>query len=755
MPERLKIEGWRINEGLVRLILFRVLPGHEVQVGRLIERKCRQAGIRQNSFRVFRLFGSYDLVFIQDHCRLAESDIVKLGTIGGITASTEYVCYKWQGSGRRAKPTFQLGKLSQPLVGLCFLKINPLLTQKHGLVPETGLARFIRTREPSVQMLGTMGWSEIVLVISDKSLAGILRRIGKKYPSLIFQLAGAKHEAFAEKTLTMLGHDLDVSDPNAKKPKKVSIGGELRNGDLEVHFSASCTPRAMASIEAYAQKRFKIEKSDARVTFRLGVRDLDFTVPLDDIGTLNDLLARLDEFRLDNANALIRTHTELQYRVRDTDWPLAKLKPDLRRILLLRLSASEARKLVALGSAGASVATAIYHFNNLIENRLLLDAFSDMTRAVINLKQSALKLKSPLSVAARSILETRLQHLQQAISQRYQGAYLGVEESPWGASFGIQPAGMGIQRILKALELYSTELLLRLGKRWGGFALVGRYRGPTMEHSEDILLVPPGDALDARKHWAMSHEIMHILQHLAPEQFSLASLKATNDEETLSEFEVPGKLLLESMTDIMEFRLSCTLPVQDYLRIVWHYLADGLFELTSRHQLASYVIRSFAVYCDHVFGGSGRPGTVERVEKLFFNDFIKRLEKFGIDISPLRGTDERGQQQLQLTLNAFWDNVYPYLPSIRQRIDALIADRKIHLPDKTRVRRAIRRLKRGEIVAPQDLRHPDAIAWSLVADHTPKAPSETIAWLLSLWHYYQVQKRGPDLSVIRSTKMKG
>jgi len=277
-----ELDQWRISKGLVRLVLFRVLPGHEVQVGRLIERKCLAEGLEKSSFRVFRLFGSYDLVFIQDYCNLGISDIVQLGIIVGITAATEYVCYKWQSCNKGARPVFEMRRLCQPLIGLCFLKINPLLTQKLGLLPELGLAGFIRSNERSVQMLGTMGWSEVILVLSDKSLARILRCIVEKLPRLILKVEQARGETVAEKTLTMLGHDLDVSDPRAQKPKSVSIQRELRNGNLEVHFSASCTPQAMASIETYANEKFKSDQG-ARVKFRFGVRDLDFTVPLQGI----------------------------------------------------------------------------------------------------------------------------------------------------------------------------------------------------------------------------------------------------------------------------------------------------------------------------------------------------------------------------------------------------------------------------------------------------------------------------------------
>jgi hypothetical protein len=46
------LDSWQINADLVRLVLFRVLPGHEVQVGRMIERRCRDADIRRARYRI-------------------------------------------------------------------------------------------------------------------------------------------------------------------------------------------------------------------------------------------------------------------------------------------------------------------------------------------------------------------------------------------------------------------------------------------------------------------------------------------------------------------------------------------------------------------------------------------------------------------------------------------------------------------------------------------------------------------------------
>jgi hypothetical protein len=742
--------SWRISNNLVRLVLLRVLPGREVEIGRLLEKGCRKIGVTPDRFRVFRLFGSYDLAFIQDGCDFRQAELMKLGTIPGVTGSTEYVCYSWMRGSSKSKESFKIARISKPLLGLCFLKINPLLTQKYGLEPEIKCVEHLAQQDKGVQVLGTLGWSEILLVVSDASLKRILERSRSYFPTLT-----GWNKSLAEKTLTILGLSLDVSDPK-KSPMVVPLEPELlRKKSLEVHFSASCAPNAMTRLQKYAAKHFKLETTDARITFRLGARDLDFEIPLKGVRNLNELIARMDEFRANNADVLIRTHTELQYRMEKKRKGASKPAP--RASVMLKISPKEAELLINLGPEGASVLAAVYHFNHLLQNRLLLDTFVDMGRAVTQLRRYALKLarQRRLSIAARWRLATRLQYLQQAVSQRYQSAYVGIEENPWGASFGIQSAGVGVQRILKALEYYALKLLVRLGKEWSGYVVIGRHYRPAMEHFQDILLVPVAEGLDAARHWAFSHEVMHILQHYDPDNFSLASL-ATRSNSVPKEATRSGKLLIEAGADIMEFRLSCTLPLKEYLRIVWSHLQEGLF--INDDQLTSYLIRSFAVYYS-VATKYGQEQASEKETDELFTDFISFIRRCSTvlsrDVSRLRVADERGQQALQLTLQEFKIEVKPHLSLINKRVTELgekISDeaRREEINDN------LNQLEKGWILGPEALGQPDAIAWGIVSrglkkgtkgscEIAPSTARETIAWILSLWHAYHVLKRVPDV----------
>ena len=220
--------GWRISRNLVRLVLFRVLPGRELEVARRIEEQCAESGIDAQHVRLFRLFGAYDLAFIQDNCSLTKSDLAKIGSIEGLTGSTEHVCYSWLRNADQSVGSFDIDRISQPLLGLCFLKINPLLTQRHGLEAEIEAAAHVATQDSNVQVLGTLGWTEMILLIPDKSLLKILERIKSYFTKLrVVSHGGETVEAFSEKTLTMIGHVLGISDPAARERPQVVLESAL------------------------------------------------------------------------------------------------------------------------------------------------------------------------------------------------------------------------------------------------------------------------------------------------------------------------------------------------------------------------------------------------------------------------------------------------------------------------------------------------------------------------------------------------
>jgi hypothetical protein len=743
------LKKWRVGDWATRLILLRVEPGHELAVGRLIEKRCRSVFSKANSFRVFRLFGSYDLLVIQDNANLAASDFVNVGSIPYVTGNTEYICNKWVNPLREEPATFELRQLADPLLAMCFIKINPELTQQYGLVPELSFAGYAPAKLPGVQMLSTFGWAEVVVLISEKSLAQILDAIGTHLPALLFgyRTIPRSRKSFVEKTLTIIGHSLDVSDPSPRiaSRAKVPISG-TDTDDLTITFSVACKPRAAVKLDRSAKRYFQIDSTKSR----LGARDIEFDVPLKGITTLNELLQKLDGFRRENSGALIRTHTVFKYKKARTHKLRGKIS--YRRKFNIVLSPADAKKLSGLGPEGAAIATAIYQFNSLVQNEISSDVYLDLLRFLVALKTETLDRAeaagkgNKLTPTFLRALATKLSQLEIALAQRSQSVYAGLEENP----FGVYPSGVGLQRITKALDAYAISILSRLGRTWNGFVRFG-HRASRMEHFADVLIVPTDISVSASRHWTFTHETMHVLQEIDPHTLSLTRVLRSDrfgnayKGTALQPGSYTWLVVLESMADVLDFALCCSLSLNGYLATIWKFLSGEIFVQQADSQWRMYLWRSFAVISYDCYCRSER-----RVSELFdrtrmlslLKQHTRKFSKW-VDLAPLTTKDERGQDQLTLIYERFLNDLLFYLPSIFALVDGLTGGAVPFA--KKRTSEAIRRLQHGRIVNTAEIKNADEIAWKMAGQPSITGTRMDVAWLLSLWHYYQTAGLGPDI----------
>ena len=751
---------WRVGDWVTRLNLLRVEPGREIAVGRLIEKRCKSVFSPTNTFRVFRLFGSYDLLVIQDHANLAVSDFVNTGSIPYVTGSTEYICSKWVNPRRGRATTFELRQLADPLLAMCFLKINPELTQEHGLLPELSFASYAPAKLRGIQMLSTLGWAEIVLLISQKSLARVLESVGTHLPNLIFGYRGVPRssKSFVDKTLTIIGHRLEVSDPprrvTSRRPVPITMSDKQ---NLTITFSVACKPRVAAKLDRSAKKCFQI----AATKSRLGARDIEFDVPLDNIASLSDLLRKLDSFRRGNGGALIRTHTVLKYNKTQPRKPPGRIT--YRRKFNIVLTSTEAKKLSRLGPEGAAIATAIYQFNNLVQNEISADVYIDLLRFLVALKTETLKRAESATNGKKvqptflRALATKLSQLEIALAQRSQSVYAGLEENP----LGVYPSGAGLQRITKALDAYAISVLSRLGREWNGFVRFG-HRASRMEHFTDVLIVPTDISVSANRHWTFTHETMHVLQEIDPQTLSLSKVLRSDrfgNREAGTNLQ-PGSytwlVILESMADVLDFALCCSLPLEGYLSTVWQFLTGEIFIQQAESQWRMYLWRSFAVISYDYYCRTGRQTQVlfNRSKMLsLLQRYVRKFSKW-VDFAPLTKKDERGQDLLTLTYDHFLNDLIFYLPAMFQLVD-LLTSKAVPFA-RRRTFRSIRRLQGGWIVNnPAEIRNADEIAWKMASAHSADGTRMDVAWLLSLWHHYQTAGLGPNLKKLTRQPKQG
>lgn len=740
---------WSVSQKFTRIILFKVCPGREIEVGVNILRCCKRRKIPQSQFRIFRLFGSFDLAFVQDQHGMEPTDFVRFGTIPYITGTSEHKCYGWSNNlNGKTEPSFDVDALKQPLVAFSFLKINPILTRKNGLFPEIEFADFILNKDRfqgAVQVLNTLGWGELILTVTNDNLAGLFHTIGDYFSQLLY----TSDDYFAEKTLTIIGHTLNVCNLKHNGVIVPLADSKKELKDLVVDVAIACKPKAMGLIEKAAKKYLGLRTA---VGLRFGPTDLHFSPSLPDLNitTINELRDKIDKFKQATASHLVRTHTTFEYKQPKRKWP--KHLGVRHSSALVSLTEEEALKISSLGPKGESVATTIYRYANLTQTDIVADAFSDLFKTINGLKRSALKASAHPDTYKPGTISGKLRYLQPAVNQRSQNVYLGLEESPFVA----YPGGLGIQRVFKSLEAYASLVLQRYGKEWDGFVCTGEML-TRFEHYADILIVPSESVTLSTNHWAITHELMHILANLSPETFSLSRARRfSNARMRKPDLQSGSRLwlpVIESLTDVLDFALCCPLSLDDYLTVIWQHLRDMVTVEQTIDTYESYLHRSFAVICYDKFASGATIDAkmfVREEAESIIKQHLYKIERSG-KLYKHSTKSKMGEQYYEGIIERFFEDIRDYLPWIFQRVNRLRSTRgSAKDVNESDLHKAYQKLKAGIPLSEAEMQKPDAVAWYIRFKHSQNGSAATeniisMTWLVSLYHYYQINKVGVDV----------
>ena len=740
----------RIQNKIIKATLLKVIPGSEIEVARKIEEALSH---QKNKFRIYRLFGNYDILVLFETPDMFQKGLGQAGVIPGITGSREFLCYSWQTSkneGDSKTSFFTLSSFKHPLIAFSSFKINPLLNFKFGIEAESSFVSYLKHTKPQIHVLGTFGWSECILIYNSNSFEKLLDGMEDIISTIIEYSEpgrGIKRGSVAEKTLTMIGHDIEVSDPRTKS-FILPLPERLRKQRLQAFFKIACKPRAMEILITKAIARFNIKRDKIKV--RLGAFDLEFEIPLDTVQTLNDLLTELDGYRKDNYGNLIRTYTDIRYEGYLEKDESSNVDDDSKETVYIPpyvdLSNREAATILKIGSTGEEIVKTIYWCNNFIENDLLTEMYEDILLSVEQLKRHALRYKG--NVHHNRELIIRLSKLQYALYERAQGAYVGIEEVPLGSV----PFSAGIQRILKGLEVFPHTILKRFGKKWLGYCIAG-YVTERYEHSVDIILVPTEVAFKSDQHWGITHEAMHALIHTAPDIFSFRNKRfqealgiGSNDIEYRSTIWMRCE---EILCDVLDFEICCPYEVKDYLDIVWLYLKDNIFDEERIEQLHAYLLRTFCVFVYDTFRveglyiGQGSALRFRNAYDTFTKTIINRL-------NDRQSTQIHKPETISNVLSEF-HAIKGLLGAIRSLLKDLNLDnrRKRLNSENAILFEAYKKLKQGLILNGKEMLFADKLAWVIRKEGGKDLGVRgNIAFLLSLWDFYNRGKLGTDLDKV-------
>lgn len=703
-----------------RFLLLSVVPGWEISVAREFGLHLR-ALVRRNKVRDFeicKLFGTYDLLVLYEADDV-RSDLINRGAIAGILHSTEVIAFAWS-SGRSQSFTLQWIR-SRPVVGLSLFKFKP---QFSTLELEQLFVEHSMRERPNLRCLGTLGWSEAILISRGNSVAEVFRALHAANETAVSD--GSRATAFPLKTFSVLGLKLDVV--RTKRQLYRTLGSQPFEGKPFAQLFLSCRPEHITSLAEYAQELFRTEKVDVAV----GARDLCVDLEGSGIRTWAEFVEKLLTLRAKGHAALFATHVQFQMLARQV--PLAsRAEAPKGTADVFVLSRSDIEGIAHLGeSTREAVVRSFYVVNALIQSDLIADCFSDLVPFMQYL-MGAIRAQ-PMAIDPADVSK-RMERLRAGADQRSLGAYLGIESTEGRFS----PFKGGIQRLLRAVEAVPSELFSAVSTLpWPGFVLVGMDR--RYWHVGGTLNIPLEAAFKPSRWWGITHETAHALIELdrGVVDFSENGDLVREIELRIGvrrfthDFNVAVDVLREVLADLIDYELAFKPDIASYLRLVWHYLEAELAGDRERDEmLPVYVLRSFVVWL--VTAGRDVSGLQFEDVRDEFHRFRSKLAflvpslALPIDAAAVEKQVLRGFGEYKALIG----QCVPQVRAIGRRFDR--HKRKLQ----ANTRQAVRYARRGKVFTGA------FCATEFVAELATQSLNAPLPWqvevaaLLSLWDHYQ------------------
>ena len=157
-----------IGKAAIKIACVQTIPGEELKVKHLFDKAAKD--LRRKM--AFKAFGSFDIVYIYETDDF-ESDLTKAGPIPGVLKSNLFLCHEYLG--HSIERTF-LQIENNAFTAFVLVKISPGL-QKSFPDIERKFRKFLDKQYSSFSLLGSLGWNEMIILISSESINAVIESI--------------------------------------------------------------------------------------------------------------------------------------------------------------------------------------------------------------------------------------------------------------------------------------------------------------------------------------------------------------------------------------------------------------------------------------------------------------------------------------------------------------------------------------------------------------------------------------------------
>jgi hypothetical protein len=634
-----------IGKGAIKIACIQCIPGYEWDVQSELEILCRNNKKIQD-YTFLKGVGSFDIILIYQTedfgPQLRES-----GPIDHIIKSNLLLCFPF--SNKTIGDLFKEIK-RDAFTAFFLLKINPKLKSNYPEI-EKELRAYL-AKNDDLHLLGSIGWSELVLVLSTNKIDRIYRYIleagNLSYP-------GKNDEKLCAilKTLTFVGINyaflpgVDVlengqevtdgffaSQPVFNHPVGASSGvkGPIVNistKTLNLRIGASNhikAPIINISTKSIYLKEINeyFEKLQFEIAYSTGKFDISVK-PIKENIKWSKLLSALVYLRYSFKDKLFATHTQsLFYQdcvpeidiidQKSTPEPYPFDYPDLELIFGTHMASHLTNLFITL--------------NSLNQNPLIGDLYSKMMIYPQYVYEAA-QIINPSGQFfdaddnGNKLFALIAGHvIRRGAEIRSYGTYDTIEE----VTGRFSEFKGGCQVPLVALEVLTTRVLKNsIKKDWYGFVTVSG--DPQFSHYQEVLNVTPTSLWNPQEWWAIYHEIAHIIINKKSDLVNsqLPEIKKFLANRPQAIFHD----IVELTAEIIGFEIGMFGDLELYFGLMWDYLHN--LDPYNQTHLSKYAVRSFFI---EIFNGHFRNHKgVDKIEKedfeldALYGKFVKHLNK--------------------------------------------------------------------------------------------------------------------------------
>lgn len=712
-----------LGSDAIKIACIQTVPGKEYDVVRAFSSFFKGDN---SKFAAFKGLGTFDVIIVYQTPSF-EYFFSKAGPIEGILKSNLFLCFPHFGANSKnilqslSKDTFTF---------FCLLKLDP---QSNRFFPdiEQELVRFIKDEasdKVSFHVLGTLGWTEIILLISGPELDQLF----EKFHYIINLNVNYRKKRYALflKTYTLLSLNYNampedgILESLSKTRAHFSKDKQLNKSKFAIvpEIYISCKPGSTKKIKEYwAANKFSANRM-------VGLTDIVVS-PDDHDMTFGPFMSNLLHFRHSFSNEILSTSTQIQTEIEKTQpsYPYAPNTLGKRKttFAISTLSKKYGRRW------GTRLANDFYSLTQLINNPVIGDAFQGMIgypsyMVTVKFDEEDTKLEETFLHRGKDAFASNASRaIRSGAELRTYGTYGTVEE---GSGRFSRLRG-GAQRAVFAAEFVISDVLYRrLNMHWDGFVVSDSYK---FSHEGSVVNIPTDSLLHPLGWWALHHEIGHIYSKHITKFLDFKQRALKKFMENKSDDLKWKKLLSEIIAEIIGYELGFYNDINAFTNTLWNYIAKLGPILERDLALEMYLVRSYVVHLYAMLKDDPKDTITKWNNTDFiFEDFIKHIEEVKLEINKPKMFPH---VDFFVAKNLF--NIEELLPVVRywisvmKKVPDVFAD-ECHL-DHDNTKEVVHKIKSGKVYW-ENVRFPEAVLYLLIKNKKLLF-NQTIALLITFW----------------------